>query len=104
MKGPFGRLAHVARFRRTLRTRVIDELMDRFGLADAAQGLRAQEHQLGAVRCTARELRSRVADEHLSAGRERPQPRRPIDGEAVVVAVTFDGLARVDSHPHPDRC
>ena len=44
----------------------------------------------------------RLGDEDLPAVPGRPDPRRPMDGEAGVAPVGGHGLARVQAHANPD--
>ena len=47
------------------------------------------------------ELDGRPRQQHLTAVSEREQPRDPVQGRSVVVAVALLGRAGVQGHPHP---
>ena len=73
-----------------------DDLVHRHPSAQAAEPVLTQRPQRHAV---AQQHLGRVGDEHLTAVRERHQPRRAVHLAAEVVPVAFDRLAGVQTHP-----
>ena len=79
------------------RESVGDDLVHRHPSAQTAEPVLAERPQRHAV---AQQHLGRVGHEHLTAVRERHQPRRAVHLAAEVVPVAFDRLTGVQTHAH----
>ena len=80
------------------------QLVDADGTLEVLEALlpEVDEHEAGdVVLLVVEEGIRRLGEADLAAVADAADPRRAVNGEALVLAVRDCGLTRVDAHPHP---